>query len=279
MRAAWRAAVALTCLTTLGALSGLAVWTVIAANLVERWPWWMVLCVSISAGVTLWIERRHRSIVLLSRLLSMATIGSVFIAAWHTNDTLARAHRYYEPFEAFKLAALTVALVGPTHSLLGFTCVFASGAIVALRYATWPESVRSALPLAEPFVTFLYVAISAGVYAYRMKTLRLERRAIQAEAEASARLRAARTLAAAGDLFNTPLQTIELTVPLLRAQRGPPLIVMRIERSVERLRHVSRLVERYAELAHWQREDTSIDALAVLEEAAERSQLPVEPTN
>lgn len=277
-RAALRAATGIAGLCAVGTLASLALWSALQPDVVKLWPWWLALGVEASGGVALWLVRERASALLVAYGVLLAVVGCIHLAGWETNDALARSDCDFEAFQAFKLSALLVALLGPPRAWIGVACIVSGGALAGIQYAHWPPGARAAVSAVEPWSTFVYVAISLGVYAYRLRVFELERRAAKAEAEAAARTRVARLLVAAGDLANSPLQTIELSIPLLRAAGGvPEAVLARIQRASERLRSVSNVLGRYDAHAGKGREGLSLDALAILEEAVDEGDIPVEP--
>jgi GAF domain-containing protein len=83
-------------------------------------------------------------------------------------------------------------------------------------------------------------------------------------AERRALARLARMARAARDMANTPLQTITLSVSLLRDSSGDQRELQRIDRAVERLRRLDELLASYSDQYLWSEEDLAFDAEEVL---------------
>jgi hypothetical protein len=75
----------------------------------------------------------------------------------------------------------------------------------------------------------------------------------------------ARMSLAVRDLANTPLQTLELTLELLRRSDADPTIVERLSRSLQRLRRLNELLASYEQDVVWTARQESFDAVRVLE--------------
>ncbi|MGZ3738159.1 MAG: hypothetical protein ACXVB9_02225 [Bdellovibrionota bacterium] len=148
-------------------------------------------------------------------------------------------------FEGYKIHALVLAFLAIKNWKTGAVLLLLTGALPLLQYYSWPEEWHSVVIL-EPGLTLLYVAIAAGGYAFRVKTLQTTRRHIRTELSSAELRRFARAMLSARDLSNTPLQTLKATIVLLRHDREHINIhVDRLERVSARLEELNEIFSKY----------------------------------
>jgi hypothetical protein len=204
-------------------------------------PWWPSLLSSLVGGVL-------AMYVLLARRPLRGTAGSlVFIAnsavivaaLWITSASYAASPGPWIPFQANKLGALIVSFCAPQlWSGVLSILLFVGSAELRLQLFTGPS--RARIPIGEPLVLGIFGAVAIVLLVYRLRSRELERAALRAQSEADAMAATARAFMMLSDLANTPLQTIELSVALLRRRMpdaGPSLT--RIERALARLHDLS----------------------------------------
>lgn len=170
------------------------------------------------------------------------------------------------PMTGHRLVMLVMGVLAPTGLWLGGGLIvsFALEAVVlwyALGLGHHP-GVRSPW---EPWVTLIYGGVALALLAYRVRTFHIELKLREARAEAEALERLARLFLAVRDATNTPLQTLELGLALLR-KRGPELAssLAPMERSMERLRSLAQRLSIADPLVVWREGDESFDAEAML---------------
>jgi hypothetical protein len=158
-----------------------------------------------------------------------ATNAAILAALWMTDSHLVHVGMW-NPFDAQKLGALTVALLTPPRAWVGVLNIAAFAVAPIAEINSWDASTRGSLPFAAPYASLAYGVFACGLLALQLQRLRVERVDAQRRAQGAALERFARLLLAVRDLANTPLQIIELT--LARVGRGYSLDA----RSTERLR-------------------------------------------
>jgi hypothetical protein len=208
-------------------------------------PWTDAACILLAvAGFTLLSEwrgppdERVGAAVLL--LLVAATAATLAV----TNRVLAHSTVRWNPFEAERLGVLTLALLAPPHAWLGIACILELTVASLVQWFAWSPAARERLPPAAPWFVVCYSLFATMVYAHRLARQLVERRAAHAQAEAAALERFMRLLLSTRDLANTPLQTIELTVALLRRKEGlEERLLDRLERATRRLAVISHALE------------------------------------
>jgi hypothetical protein len=188
----------------------------------------------------------------------------IFAVAEHA---MTGAGLVWVPMTGHRLVMLALGVLAPTGLWLGggLIAAFALEAVVlwyALGLGHHP-GVRSPW---EPWVTLIYGGVALAMLAYRVRTFTIELELRQARAEAEALERLARLFLAVRDATNTPLQTLELGLALLR-KRGPELAssLAPMERAVERLRLLAQRLGIADPLVVWREGDESFDAEEMLQ--------------
>lgn len=175
------------------------------------------------------------------------------------------------PMTGHRLVVLVLGVLAPIGLRLGggLIAAFVLEAVVlwyALGLGHHP-GVRSPW---EPWGTIVYGAVGLALLAYRVRTFHIELELREARAHAEALERMARLFLAIRDATNTPLQTLELGLALLRKRHpgvAPSLVPM--ERSVERLRALAQRMGIADPLVVWREGDESFDAETMLQHLEE----------
>jgi len=262
---AWGSAFAAALLTCLGevAFAGMEHFALSISALLEMRLCHIALCLGVAGALVAW-----------KQAFNLKRSGRAFLAVvlpcvpvfWIAEVHLAGRREGWIPFVGFKLLMMGIALLAPPMVRVGFALM---GVLLLETVLLWFDFDARARQLAtgwEPWMTFLYTAIAAGLLAYRARTLKRERRFFQARAEAESLERLARLFLAVRDQANTPLQSIEIVSTMLE-DRFPEAAedVARIHRAVKRLRELTRMLSGFEGLMTWARDDESIDAHALLE--------------
>jgi hypothetical protein len=206
------------------------------------------------------LVRRRTTTARFNRTAFLLNMAAIIGALWMTSGAFATQVGRWIPFQANKLGALAAALLAPDLAA-GLLAIGGFVAMVVLRHLTFSPEVASHFPVGEPWTIFIYGLFSAALLVYRLHAQRLERQFLMMRSETAATERLARTFLAIRDFSNTPLQTIELSVELIRA-RDPELapIVERIERSVDRLFRLHHTFSAYESHIQWTSDDVSPNA-------------------
>jgi len=223
----------------------------------------IALCLGI-AGVLL---ARRRDFTVQRSGYAFLLVGlPCFPVFWIAEMHLAGRGESWIPFVGFKLLIMGIALLAPPMVWMGFALMGTLMLEAALLWLRFDPHTRQLALGWEPWVTFIYTAISAGLLAYRARSLRIERQFFQARAETESLERLARLFLAVRDQANTPLQSIEIASAVLE-ERFPEAgeDVERIRRAVARLRDLTRMLSGFEGLMTWVRGDESLDAHALLE--------------
>ncbi|HYO59524.1 hypothetical protein [Archangium sp.] len=175
------------------------------------------------------------------------------------------------PMTGHRLVMLSIGVLAPTGMWFGggLIAAFALEAVVlwyALGLGGHP-GVRSPW---EPWVTLIYGGVALSMLAYRVRSHNVELKLREARAEAEALERLARLFLAVRDATNTPLQTLELSIALLR-RRSPESepTAATMERAVQRLRSLAQRLGSVDPLLVWREGDESFDADAMLQHLEE----------
>jgi len=179
---------------------------------------------------------------------------------------MAVSGRSWEPMTGHRLVMLAISVLAPTRLWLGggLIAAFALEAVV-LWYGLGMAQLLGGF-VWEPWLTLIYGGVSLGLLGWRVRNHTIELKLRQARADAEALERLARLLLALRDAANTPLQTLELALTLLR--RGPcdPALLASMERAVHRLRGLTQRMASADELLVWHKGEESFDAETVLKD-------------
>lgn len=213
------------------------------------------------------LRRRQRVSSRLTELcfaLTLLPFLPIFAVAEHG---VASAGHVWVPMTGHRLVMLAIGVLAPTGLWLGggLIATFALEAVVlwyGLELGTHP-GVRSPW---EPWVTtVIYGGLSLAMLAYRVRSHNIERKLREVRAEAEALERLARLFLAVRDATNTPLQTLELSIAVLK-RRSPQCASTAdtMERAVQKLRSLTQRLGSADPLVVWREGDESFDAEAIL---------------
>jgi hypothetical protein len=244
-QSAWRAAVAAALLNTLGSPFDLVV-----GRHVLRMPRLPVIACAAAGLVVLVVllgARRRRPLWLSSSAFLVNTVA-ITAMLWVT-DTSYATTAHWVPYQSTKLGALTVALLAP-ELWAGVLSLLAFIGSALLHYHWLPPNLRANV-FGEPGSTVAFGVFAMAVYAAQLSRHRLDRDRLKARADADSLERLNMSYSAIRDLANTPLQTIELSVALLRKQH-PDLAarLQPIDRSLAQLQKLNQILDAAAAAGH-----------------------------
>jgi len=210
-------------------------------------PWWPGLTSALVGLVVLGglLAARRRPAAPVGTAAFLVNAAAVNFALWMTHPYYAAAPLPFRPFEANKLGAMTVALLAPNRwaGLLAISGYIGSALV---QYGLSLGDAHQRLSVTEPWATVAWGAFSVALFAYRLRGLALAREMARSRAEAAVLQRLARASLTLRDLANTPLQTLELSLAVLRALDGELTpILARMERALLRLHALGRALSTY----------------------------------
>jgi hypothetical protein len=227
------------------------------------WPALTSGAVGALLAVVMVARRRHPTARLATTVFMMNTLVLV-VALWVITGAFAAAPGKWIPFQANKMGALAAGVLAPDLAT-GIISIGGFVGMVLLRYATLPAALQERLPIAEPWVIFIYAVFALAMLGYRVHSVSLARRMLRVRTESIATQRMARTFLALRDFTNTPLQTIELSAHILRARcpdMGP--VLDRVDRSIDRLYRLNRALAVYESRIEWTDDDLTPDPTALV---------------
>ena len=229
------------------------------------YPYAMSVLVGIGLIVFLLI-RRPRATVRLCSAVFLVNIVAILVALWITSGYWATTGRTWTPFQANKLGALAVAVLAP-QLVVGLASIAGFAATAVGKFYFLDPEIQRGFPVGEPWFVLIYALFGAVLLIYRLRGMALEREMQRVQAEAAAAERLARTFLRLRDYTNTPVQTIVFTIELLRAKtRDLKPILDRLERAVEKLTELSRVLTSYENAHKWSPGDESLDATTMDEQ-------------
>jgi hypothetical protein len=166
-------------------------------------------------------------------------------------------------FEPQKLGTLAVAILAPPSLPAGVLsiAIFVGSSLV--RYGLLHASSKAVLA-SEPWAVVAYGIFGLGLYLYRVQSRKLRAEMERALREATSLERLSRVLLAFRDFYNTPLQTLELTVAILKVRHPEAQkLALRMERAVHRLAELNHIASSY-EVPMYEIHRASLDATEIL---------------
>jgi hypothetical protein len=253
----WRGALVACCLN----MAGMPMDLLFASRDIPNLPAWAPLMSSATGAllVIILLARRRNPTARLSAIVFLVNTGVLLVALWITSGAYAAAPGRWIPFQANKIGALAAAILAPDLAT-GIVSIGGFVGMVVLRYATLTAAQQERLPIAEPWVIFIYAVFALAMLWYRVHSVALAKRMLRIRTESIATQRLARTFLAMRDFTNTPLQTIELSAHILRA-RCPDMapVLDRVDRSINRLYRLNRSLSVYESRIDWTEDDLTPD--------------------
>jgi hypothetical protein len=178
---------------------------------------------------------------------------------------MALAGNPWIPMTGHRLVMLALGVLAPTRLWVGGGLIIAFALEAVVLWFGLDLDQRLPDVAWEPWVTLVYGGVALTMLAYRVRSQNIELRLREARAEAEALERLARLFLAVRDATNTPLQTLELGLTVLR-QRCPERVssLAPMERAVQRLRSLTQRLGGVDPLVVWREGDESFDAEAIL---------------
>jgi hypothetical protein len=177
-------------------------------------------------------------------------------------------HQYYvenalrfQPYISIKLLGLFLALTAPALPWVGWTSLVATAAMPLLQYSYWPQAYQFQLPLQEPILTLCFVIVSGTIYLNRLYHLEILKKEIIISQKVLMLERLGGLVAGLQHLNNTPLQTIEMIIALLRTKHSESeIIIQTLERSYHAILRVNKLLG-YCSSSHSNKSPSTIQEL------------------
>jgi hypothetical protein len=264
VRHAWRASQIATVINAVGMVLNIGI-----GYAVHDLPWWPS-ALSALVGLLLFgalYARRDCPTLRLASFVFVVNSAVIAMTLWVMVDYFRDIGEPLTAFQAHKLGALLVAVIGP-ELVPGILSILAYIVSAQVKLALMSAAERATVSAGETWILGTIGVISIMLLVYRRRGLANERRMVRAQAEAAALDRFAHVALALRDLSNTPLQTLELGVSLLRA-KAPEMApeLERLERALGRLHQLNGVLARYESDLTWAPGDDSLDSEAVIRRA------------
>lgn len=223
-------------------------------------PWYPALMsASVGAGlIVLLLTRRHHLSARACSLGFLANSAAIIAAFWVTSGYWAMTDPW-TPFQANKLGTLAVALLAQ-ELWVGLVAIAGFSGMAIVKYFVLDPAAQSRFPVGEPWLILFYALFAGVLLAYRLRGMALERETLRLQAESAASEELARTFLRLRDYANTPIQNIVFASQLIRL-RHPDLkpLLECLDRAVERLTDMSRVLTLYESSERWRPGDESPD--------------------
>lgn len=190
---------------------------------------------------------------------------------------MAASGRMWQPLTGHRLLMLGIGLLAPMGPELGVGLIGAFALEAILIWYGLGLNTRLQMPW-EPWITLVWGGTACGLLAFRLRTQRIEQRLQKARSETESLERVARLLLAMRDAANTPLQSLEVGVSLLRqrSESDNAALLAPMERALTRLRSLTQRMSIADPLVNWDSHEESIDAEEVLRGLEESLQRELE---
>jgi hypothetical protein len=222
----------------------------------------LAVCASCFLGMTM---VRYVPTVRLGTVVFLVVNVALIAALWETAQDFAASGIRWVPFRENHLGAMTVALLAPPIAWVGIVTILGFTGAPVVQYALFDPAVRERIAYGDPWATIAFGGFALVLLVFRLHGNRKEREAAQVQARLEHVERFARTMLAVRDLANTPLQTLVLSIDLLRsADAEPAVIADRVDRAVRRLRDIDRIASAYEDVLGWPAGTQSFDAVEIL---------------
>ena len=210
------------------------------------------------------VRRGERSTVRLASICFLLHNVGIVSALWITSGYFSTGSGSWVPLQAFKLGALIVAALAPEPRWSGsLSIAMFIGAAFGKVWILGDNPVLTSLVPLEIWTIVIFGLFALLLLVHRARSDRLRDDLVDAQAKSQAMGSLAHRLLAIADLANSPLQVLELNVPLLDGTT-PPEAVRRIERAIGTLRSWHRILDREAVQLQWTPDWESFDAQATL---------------
>src|SRR5262249_6487181 len=156
-------------------------------------------------------------------------------ALWFADSFSILLPRQSATFQPQKLGALAVAILAPPsfRAALLSIVIFVGPPIV--RYELFDLETKAHFS-SEPWAMVAYGIFAIGLYFYRVQSRKVRAEMQRALTEATSLERLSCVLLAFRDFYNTPLQTLELTIEIFKVRHPDAKnLVARLERATGRL--------------------------------------------
>jgi hypothetical protein len=186
---------------------------------------------------------------------------------WIVEDHVATLGIGWSPFVGHKYLLIPIALLSPRPLSVAASLIALFTGAAILQSLALGLSMRPLAAAGEPWPTILFGLIAFGLVWYRARSERIAREAAEARADSEAYERLATLVVALRDGTSTPLQTLALSIALLRANHPDEAELHdRMERAIEELRAINRTVARCdAAVRGAELDETAFDAHDTLE--------------
>lgn len=213
-------------------------WSFLAPNLVNATL--LVFLTLLSLFVFLMAVRNHAQAENIAAFIFVAVTIVLIAWAFFNHEHYVRDRLPHEPFLGIKLIALFLPLFCPPIRWVAWVTLPMLALSPVVQYLGWPHEVRLQTGVQEPWMTVAFVILSGIIYRFRLNfaELRLAQRLL---AERNQLLqRVAHLLMGTKHLMNTPLQTLEVAIDVIRKERplGADLSAS-IENSFESIRRIA----------------------------------------
>lgn len=184
-----------------------------------------------------------------------------YYLSWHLNVEAAASTQLWIPFQNLHFHLFALVILVPGSYLINFILIvgFAIEALILWLYLDLPH-LPNVILFTEPIFTFLYVVVAIALLWFRYRDEQTIQRLSLEHAKAEVLETLARIFLSIRDKSNTPLQTLKISIDLLKMKR--PLddhTISVLENSVNRLSFLSDILKMSEEKMEFNGEELMTD--------------------
>jgi hypothetical protein len=228
-------------------IAGMSLDTVFWQSRFHMLPPWHLISVMVSIVLLVYLagQRTRPPQVWISSAAFVLNNAFIATALWFVDSMAAPLPRQSATFQPQKLGALAVAILAPPSAQAGIVSILIFVGSPIVRYELFDAATKAKLS-SEPWAMVAYGIFGMGLYFYRVQSRRVRDAMHRAFTEATSLERLSCVLLAFRDFYNTPLQTLELTIAIFKVRHPEErALVARMERATDRLAELNRIASSY----------------------------------
>jgi hypothetical protein len=196
--------------------------------------------------MSIFMLRRREPTITLATITFFSIAGITIFALWLSNSAFSSRIHLWTPFLGHRAFVFISAIIAPARMWIGVTGILLYGLAAVAQYLSWPESTRANILVhLEPWHTLAYVFFALILFVFKLRALQLEHRIARARIRLMITDRLAHRILALNDLTNSPLQMLVMLSFLLRKRHPEDKeLIDRLDRGIQRLEDVNRLVQK-----------------------------------
>lgn len=235
----------------------------INAKLPVTWLWYLALAVVVF--VFLVTSKLRRLKVKYCAVLNIFMALCVLLPSSQTAVFAAEKNLSVAYFGTYKVMSVVVALLAPFPHYVGYILLSFCLLIPPIQVLLFTPEVIHASGHYEPWITMCYALVAFLVLHHRISTLKLHANLIESQTKEKSLRDFADVAMALRDLTNTPLQSLDLLIELLREEKiSQKQASELLSRTTYRLRDLMQVLSEQQKKIARQQVQQSIDSMDII---------------